>query len=124
MLARESAETAVEARSQVKTKMTVVRIAVARFEFTPSTPTLARIAVAPAKTADSSDQTSQLFRIFKRSRFLDFLLRPVVDDLDVFHRHEPASEHFIENRQEAVDFLRFIHDLDDDRQVHRKLENF
>ena len=37
----------------------VVRIAVARLEFTFSTPTFARIAVAPANTADSKDQNSQ-----------------------------------------------------------------
>ena len=42
--------------TQLKTRITEVRIAVAKFESTPATPTLARTAVAPAKTAESSDQ--------------------------------------------------------------------
>src|ERR1700730_3659345 len=50
-----------EAIIQVKTRITVVRIAAAKFESTPVTPIFARTAVAPAKMADSNDQTSQLF---------------------------------------------------------------
>ena len=50
-----------EATIQVKMRTTVVRIAVAKFESTPVTPIFARTAVAPAKMADSRDQTSQLF---------------------------------------------------------------
>jgi hypothetical protein len=50
-----------EAIAQVKRRITVVRIAVAKFESTPVTPIFARIAVAPAKSADSNDQVSQLF---------------------------------------------------------------
>jgi hypothetical protein len=50
-----------EAIIQVKTRITVVRIAVAKFESTPVTPIFARTAVAPAKMAESNDQTSQLF---------------------------------------------------------------
>ena len=45
---------------QVKTSITVVRIAVARLESTSFTPTFARIAVAPAKSAESIAQTNQL----------------------------------------------------------------
>src|SRR5580698_548401 len=47
------------AMAHVITRMTVVRIAVARFEFTFSTPTLARTAVTPAKTAERSAQATQ-----------------------------------------------------------------
>jgi len=50
-----------EATIQVKMRITVVRIAVAKFESTPVTPIFARTAVAPAKRAESNDQTSQLF---------------------------------------------------------------
>ena len=50
-----------EATIQVKMRITVVRIAVAKFESMPVTPIFARTAVAPAKMAESSDQTSQLF---------------------------------------------------------------
>ena len=50
-----------EAIVQVKRRITVVRIAVAKFESTLVTPIFARIAVAPAKSAESSDQVSQLF---------------------------------------------------------------
>ena len=50
-----------EAIAQVKRRITVVRIAVAKFESTPVTPIFASIAVAPAKSADSNDQVSQLF---------------------------------------------------------------
>ena len=39
----------------------MVRIAVAKFESTLVTPIFARIAVAPAKSAESNDQVSQLF---------------------------------------------------------------
>ncbi len=45
------------------THTTDVRIAVARFEFTLATPTLTRMAVAPAKTAESKDQKSQFIRM-------------------------------------------------------------
>ena len=50
-----------DAISQVKRRITVVRIAVAKFESTPITPIFARTAVAPAKRAEIRDQTSQLF---------------------------------------------------------------
>ncbi|EET59715.1 hypothetical protein BRYFOR_08331 [Marvinbryantia formatexigens DSM 14469] len=39
---------------------TTVRIAVARFEFTPSMPTLARIEVSAAKTADSNANNNHI----------------------------------------------------------------
>lgn len=48
-----------KAMLQVKTSTTVVRMAVARFELTPDTPTFAKIAVAPAKKADNKAQTNQ-----------------------------------------------------------------
>ena len=38
-----------------------MRIAVAKFESTPVTPIFARTAVAPAKSAERSDQVIQLF---------------------------------------------------------------
>src|SRR5471032_2529019 len=43
----------------VKTRMTVVRIAVARLGFTSATPTLARIAVSAANNAERKAQTNQ-----------------------------------------------------------------
>src|SRR5882757_8728893 len=46
--------------AQVKTRITLVRIAVARFESTPSTPTFASNAVAAANTAESSAQKTQV----------------------------------------------------------------
>ena len=46
--------------AQVKTRMTVVRMAVARLESTPATPTLARMAVAAAKMAERSAQRSHV----------------------------------------------------------------
>ena len=52
---------------QAKTRTTVVRTAVATLEFTPATPTFARIAVIPAKSAESNDQMSQ-FIAFERER--------------------------------------------------------
>src|SRR5262249_30881216 len=48
------------ATPQAKTRTTVVRTAVARFELMPSTPTLARIAVSPAQTADKIAHDTQL----------------------------------------------------------------
>src|SRR5271154_4218925 len=50
-----------KASAQVMTRMTVVRIAVARVGFTSATPTLARIAVSAANKAESSAQMNQLF---------------------------------------------------------------
>ena len=47
----------------VKTSTTVVRMAVARFEFTLFTPTFARAAVAPAKSAERRDQKNQFISI-------------------------------------------------------------
>ena len=52
------------AMPQVKTRMTVVRMAVARLELMSATPTLARIAVSAAKRAESSAQPSQFMRPF------------------------------------------------------------
>src|SRR5690349_5974470 len=52
-------ETVASASTQVKINTTVVRIAVARLEFKSPTPTLARTAVAPAKSADKRDQKNQ-----------------------------------------------------------------
>src|SRR4051812_18057438 len=77
--------------------MTVVRIAVARFESTSFTPTLARIAVAPAKSAERIAQANQLlvmpgvchrdssnsmpdFRPFVSSRRREYLRRPTIDE--------------------------------------------
>ena len=47
------------ATDQANTTITTVRMAVARLESTPRTPTFASMAVSPAKNADSSAQTSQ-----------------------------------------------------------------
>jgi hypothetical protein len=44
--------------AQVKIRMIVVRIAVARFELTVDTPTLAKTAVSPANNADNNAQVS------------------------------------------------------------------
>src|ERR1700757_2556996 len=53
---------------QLKTRMTVVRIAVARFESMSPTPIFARIAVAPAKNAESTAQKSHSILRFMRGR--------------------------------------------------------
>ena len=50
------------AMAQVKISTTVVRMAVARLESIPATPTLARIAVAAAKNAERSAQISQFMQ--------------------------------------------------------------
>src|SRR5271169_7161334 len=47
------------ATDQAKTRITTVRMAVARLELTFSTPTFARTAVRPAKNADSTAQMNQ-----------------------------------------------------------------
>src|SRR5689334_25435498 len=44
---------------QLKMRTMVVRTAVARFESTPATPILARMAVMPAKNAESKAQKNQ-----------------------------------------------------------------
>ena len=46
--------------AQLKTSTTAVRMAVARLESIPATPIFARIAVSPAKKAESSAQNIQL----------------------------------------------------------------
>ncbi len=61
MVLKDQYERVNEATIQIKTRITVVRIAVAKLESTPVTPIFARTAVAPAKTAESSDHASQLF---------------------------------------------------------------
>src|ERR1700730_16611023 len=48
------------ATDPAKTRMTTVRMAVARLELTFSTPTLARMAVRPAKNAESNAQMNQV----------------------------------------------------------------
>jgi hypothetical protein len=57
-----------KATDQAKIKITTVRMAVARLELTFSTPTFARIAVKPAKNAESKAQMNQFI-------FLPSLLR-------------------------------------------------
>ena len=56
-----------KAMAHAKIKITVVRIAVARFESTPATPTLASTAVRPAKSAESNDQVNQFIVDSKQS---------------------------------------------------------
>src|SRR6266436_2109911 len=51
----------------VKSKTTVVRTAVARFESMPVTPIFARTAVSPAKNADSSAQKIQFMECFRHA---------------------------------------------------------
>ena len=51
-----------KAMPQAKNRITVVRTAVARFESTPVTPTLASTAVTPANNAESNDQWTQFMR--------------------------------------------------------------
>lgn len=48
-----------KAKAHPTNKITVVRIAVARFESIPSMPTFAQMAVSAAKTADKRDQVNQ-----------------------------------------------------------------
>ena len=60
MLPKETGERVAHTISQVMTRTTVVRIAMAALELIPSTPTFARMAVAPAKSAERMDQKSQL----------------------------------------------------------------
>jgi len=52
--------------THVNAKTTVVRIAVARFEFTLVTPTFANTAVVPAKKADRRAQTNQFINASKQ----------------------------------------------------------
>jgi hypothetical protein len=56
------------ATDQAKTRMTTVRMAVAKFESTCSTPIFASIAVSPAKHAESNAQINQ-FMFFPSSEF-------------------------------------------------------
>src|SRR5208282_6859348 len=57
--------------AQLNTRMTVVRIAVARLEFRPDTPILARNAVNLAKNADENAQKNHFIgQIFSKERFL------------------------------------------------------
>src|SRR5205809_3764227 len=58
-----------KATSQAKTRITTVRMAVARLEFTCATPTLASTAVSPAKNADSKAQTNQLISFSRGKGF-------------------------------------------------------
>jgi len=46
-----------------------------------------------------------------------------VDDSDLLQRHQPAADHFVEHRRNVLFFLA-VHDLDDERQVHREPEDF
>ena len=48
-----------KATDHAKIRITTVRIAVAKFELTCSTPTLASTAVSPAKNAESNAQMNQ-----------------------------------------------------------------
>src|SRR6266849_5689416 len=55
---------------QAKTRITTVRMAVARLESMPLTPALASTAVRPANSAESNAQWSQfIFRVLSRSQF-------------------------------------------------------
>src|SRR5438132_2024292 len=69
MVPKDQCDRVKEAISQVKRRITVVRIAVAKFESIAVTPILARTAVAPAKRAERSDQASQLFIYASRLHF-------------------------------------------------------
>jgi len=75
MVPKDQCDRVKEAISQVKRRITVVRIAVAKFESIAVTPILARTAVAPAKSAESSDQVSQLFINAARSLRRPLLFR-------------------------------------------------
>ena len=52
-----------KATSQAKMRITTVRMAVARFEFTCATPTFASTAVSPAKNAESNAHINQLMSV-------------------------------------------------------------
>src|SRR6266404_613290 len=58
-----------------KTRITTVRIAVARFESIPLTPALASTAVRPANRAESNAQWSQLIGDVSKNRAHDTALR-------------------------------------------------
>src|SRR5438309_1695687 len=64
-------------------------------------------------------------QIFSAMRIL-LILRfrsPVIHHLDLFDRQQAAAHHWIEHRQELLDFFLAVHDFDDERQIHRKPEN-
>src|ERR1700738_1133623 len=61
MVPEDQCERENEAIIQVKRRITVVRIAVAKFESIAVTPIFARTAVAPAKRGERSAQAIQLF---------------------------------------------------------------
>ena len=68
-----------EAIAQVKTTITVVRMAVARFESIPVTPTLARRAVAAAKKAERSAQKIQfIWRAYSSATYSEAFSRSTV----------------------------------------------
>lgn len=49
---------------------------------------------------------------------------PVEKYRNLFHCDQSFPNHFIEFRQEAVNFFFGIHDFDDDRQILRQPEDF
>jgi hypothetical protein len=51
-------------------------------------------------------------------------LVPVLKDFDLFQGHQAIVHHFVEHRQEGVDLLFAVDDVDDQRQVHRQAHNF
>ena len=48
----------------------------------------------------------------------------VFDDFDRFQRYQAAGEHLIQDRQEGLDLLLAIHDLDHQRQVQGEPQDF
>src|SRR6266540_2050951 len=71
----------------------------------------------PIQIAAMNQMFSSIGRL--RSR----LLAPIIHHLHLLHREQAASHHSIERGQELLNLLLAIHDLDDQRQVHREPEN-
>src|SRR6185437_4974706 len=50
-------------------------------------------------------------------------LGPVLQDLNLFHGDQPAGHHAVEHRQERVDLLLTVDDLDHERQILRQAQD-
>ena len=81
--------------SQVKRRTTVVRMAVAKLALIPATPTLARMAVIPAKRAERMDQRSQLFsKLAMACEMNRYYIGPAPDDWEAICRRSGSNCEF------------------------------
>ena len=63
--------------------------------------------------------------MFGKYLFLRLLLiGAVLQHLHIFERNQAVEHHYVQMRQQAIEFLFGIDDFDDHRQVHRKPQNF